>query len=799
MQIFTTLNHLKNADFPDTEKMVIDDFERLFIEKDLTFCTNDTKRMLMLKKACNFPEFNALKLNDGTTSFIHNMPALLNFLQELSMEKVSIDKIKEVDSYKEYQKHMNILKKVKENYLKIIKSQNETDMISFSPVLNETTKNKIKSMKEVVFHHDGIISETDMIIFDMTSKLVPTKLIVDTTEWNTRAIKKISKFGKIKANKRYIIDISNQKIEDEINLKKFKKPTSYTTPVISLGILDIKHKIKELLKKGVSPKEITCLYTSYEDKRLMELHMSDITYTKKGLSFADLPTGKLLNAIIELGKKSVSLNEYNYNTLLKGTSNYIAFHRMTETTEIDTSFIEKTIQNWNNPVDSEEFIEILNSLSFASRTKEEMENFENIIKQFEDSQHFSNNETLGFLFSLFSFVLSRKGLTGDDEVNLNKVEAFSLYDARGVQNRYLFIIGFEDEKVPFPVKKDLFLNTDVREHANLPTSYDRVGLQKHYWENMIRENIKTVIYSVDNETSSPSIFLNEIGVKNRPISKTSTKQAAKEISSRKRKRKGKTNFSIEDIEIKEEDNFFNKKISASKLNTWLTCKRKYFYKYVANMNRDVEISLVQDKREYGIIIHSILEDIFVPGVEKQEKEITLKQVLKRLDILPFNTSIDKYEIDAWKRYLNLFVEREYERFKNGWKIVNVEKKINTKIGDIEIEGIVDRIDEHDDGSILIIDYKSGRVPKLKKIIEKEVDFQPEFYKILVNKEFPGEEIDFKYYELKTQELVAVSEPKKRLEYFINQLPIWKEQGVKDYSKTALKSDCKYCQFKDICH
>ena len=59
----------------------------------------------------------------------------------------------------------------------------------------------------------------------------------------------------------------------------------------------------------------------------------------------------------------------------------------------------------------------------------------------------------------------------------------------------------------------MFLNTSIREMADLPTMSDRENLQKHYYEMLINSSKEVVISFVKSSESSGSRSLKQLGIK----------------------------------------------------------------------------------------------------------------------------------------------------------------------------------------------------------------------------------------------------------------------------------------------
>ncbi|HSR88977.1 MAG TPA: ATP-dependent DNA helicase [Candidatus Udaeobacter sp.] len=143
----------------------------------------------------------------------------------------------------------------------------------------------------------------------------------------------------------------------------------------------------------------------------------------------------------------------------------------------------------------------------------------------------------------------------------------------------------------------------------------------------------------------------------------------------------------------------------------------------------------------------------------------------------------------------------YNTEKDNWSIpVSLEGWFKIKIGDYLLHGRIDRIDQMPDGSLEIIDYKTGTV---KEKVEGEDKDQLLIYQIAVNQlpEYnnigqPGKLTYFYLNEnVKVSFLGTPKETDKLKEKIINTIT---EIHSGNFAATPSPQICKHCDFKDIC-
>jgi len=170
-----------------------------------------------------------------------------------------------------------------------------------------------------------------------------------------------------------------------------------------------------------------------------------------------------------------------------------------------------------------------------------------------------------------------------------------------------------------------------------------------------------------------------------------------------------------------EINFKNKAISASAINSYMSCPLRYYLTNILKIEEENKIAETQDPRNVGTIIHKLLEDGFrkLIGSELEYKQVKqvenqlfetldsiLEQELKQLSGLRINLlkQTAKYRLKS-------FFAKTYSDLKeHSVTVLSVEKELTTIFNNQRITGIIDRIDyvnEQNNGHIRVVDYKTG--------------------------------------------------------------------------------------------
>ena len=270
---------------------------------------------------------------------------------------------------------------------------------------------------------------------------------------------------------------------------------------------------------------------------------------------------------------------------------------------------------------------------------------------------------------LFLWLKSLSKVTTDD-VRGGKVTVMGVLETRGVSFEAVLIVDFNEGVVPATSSKDQFLNSQVRAFANLPTKNDREALQKQYYKRLLEQAHKSVILYSTSDNKLPSKFLYELGLK-----KVEQTQAQFDLLYAQ-----PSQLQIPKDPIVEVFDASNITWSASRLKTFLDCKRKYYYRYIQKLQAKND-----DELNEGAFLHSLLDHLHA----EQDSFSTKEEMQKNIDILldkllPYEDSKTNYQKLLWKEKLKGFVESQVAHFKADWKVVEREKEFQADIGGLKV-------------------------------------------------------------------------------------------------------------------
>ncbi|KAA6343282.1 ATP-dependent helicase/deoxyribonuclease subunit B [termite gut metagenome] len=350
--------------------------------------------------------------------------------------------------------------------------------------------------------------------------------------------------------------------------------------------------------------------------------------------------------------------------------------------------------------------------------------------------------------SLLNKILSASGIPFHGEPAIG-LQIMGVLETRNLDFKNLIIMSLNEGQLPKSGKDVSFIPYNLRKAFGMTTVDQRNAIYAYHFYRLIQraENI-TLLYNTSSDGLNRgewSRYLLQLLIdQTHPISRQyleafQSPQVRKEIYIEK----------IPQILSILKDKYDSRKhpkaiFSPSTLNTYLDCRMKFYYNYVARLRTPNEVSLEIDSATFGSIFHQSAELIY--------KDLTARNsLIKKEDLeklLHNKVKIQTYVDTAFKQLFFQISPEEKPEY-NGIQLINskviasylsqllrndlqyapfeliameqtVEETITLEAADgIEIKtgGIIDRIDSKN-GFLRIVDYKTGGSPKTPVNIEQ---------------------------------------------------------------------------------
>lgn len=246
----------------------------------------------------------------------------------------------------------------------------------------------------------------------------------------------------------------------------------------------------------------------------------------------------------------------------------------------------------------------------------------------------------------------------------------------------------------------------------------------------------------------------------------------------------------------------NIKLSATRIGSFLSCKQKYWFSYRKKLPK-----LSNPSFKLGLAVHESLE--LAGQILKEKGKISPadeKKVMQKYDEISVREGIEDMAVHIEGKDL---VRKRLKKFLVGRKVLDLEikfgfwgkdggKDITSKYG-VPLMGAIDKVEEYDDDTVLIIDYKTSKTAPTQA--QMRTDVQLSLYNIVARQLYPNHKrvvlaLDL----LKSDMLYTYRTEAEREEFELYLKHIYeamialKEEDV----KASLNMFCPWCDYKDYC-
>ncbi len=226
--------------------------------------------------------------------------------------------------------------------------------------------------------------------------------------------------------------------------------------------------------------------------------------------------------------------------------------------------------------------------------------------------------------------------------------------------------------------------------------------------------------------------------------------------------------------------------SVSSINTYMRNPYEFYCQYILGLKEKGDLLEDPQSRHIGIFIHNLFEQAFKGFIGKRPViDHTFEKFFYKIYETQFAESFAKAKRSdtflmetVLRTRLEYFLKEEAKRCQQVEKVLYIERKFEQVLTlanrAVQFSYRVDRVDQMQDGTILILDYKTGSIdpmPKSAETIEQMEltrtnirdhihSFQMPLYAQYLGEQYPGQRVDAALYQLRTMDL----------NYFLRQYP-----------------------------
>jgi len=374
--------------------------------------------------------------------------------------------------------------------------------------------------------------------------------------------------------------------------------------------------------------------------------------------------------------------------------------------------------------------------------------------------------------------------------DIDTINLMTVHSSKGLEFPVVFMVNLISGRFPTRNRKDTIEVPEDLIKETLPTGDEHLQEERRlFYVGMTRAKKYLFMTLSKNyggkRDTIPSGYLQETGLKIQEIEPDiDVKEKEKQTSI----------FGVEtsfrDPKIIRGDGDIPPKISYSQIDNYLACPLRYKFSYILNVPTPPNHAL-----NFGNTVHNVLKIFHTKKMFGKETSLEDLMDIYEKEWVPLGYDDEEHrkkQFESGKKIL----ERCYQTNKDiDVQHIGIEKEFILDIDGIKLKGKIDRIDKLPDGSVEIIDYKTGNSKTQKEV---DNDVQMTIYKMAAEEALNIEPTFLSFYYLEAGEKLSTNRTQKQIEA---QKKIIKEV-VKDIKEKNFKPNsgqsCRFCPYRGLC-
>jgi len=406
-----------------------------------------------------------------------------------------------------------------------------------------------------------------------------------------------------------------------------------------------------------------------------------------------------------------------------------------------------------------------------------------------------------------------------DFADSDTVRIMTVHGAKGLEFPYVFLVNLVDKKFPTITRSekisipDALVREKIAAEAKERTASHWEEERRLFYVALTRAKIGLYLTGAKDygglREKKPSRFITELGIASGTVpelllsEKNEFLRDLHHLNSRP--------LTLSRPQALEDKYPLPEKFSFSQLAAYSTCPLQYKFAFV------LRVPVPGDKASFifGRVLHNTLYNFFLPllderrqanlfsGLAETNKKAVPELISEKrlLEIYSEFWQPDGYaskdERDKYQAKGRAALQKFWESYRaaSAPEIMFLEKKFSFKLGSDVIKGTIDRVDKLSDGTLEIIDYKTGQSKEKLEFADKR---QLILYQLFLE-EFLGKPVSvLSFYYLESGEKLSFQATEKdftklRLEMTAQIAAIKRREFAPTPSLM-----CRYCDFRDIC-
>lgn len=416
---------------------------------------------------------------------------------------------------------------------------------------------------------------------------------------------------------------------------------------------------------------------------------------------------------------------------------------------------------------------------------------------------------------------------------LKGLQILGFYETRNLNFDNLIILDVNESILPFLKTKPVLIPREVMINLGIDRIEIEEEIQRYHFKRLISSSKNVYIIYVETEQTERSRFVEELiwqeEKKNKRLGVSSLVYGTFKVNLQPKK---KEVVKTQDVIEKLKSMYY----SVSAVDLYLRCPLKFYFGYVLSLEEtDIFIDEPEGK-DIGNVLHTMLEQAFKPYLGKKPViDTDFCQKFFSLFNELFNKELEhRYKAESFlvrkvmEFHLSKFISYEQTRIEKDQveEILLLEEKLYDKYTlnngqQINFVCKIDRVDKLANGTLLVIDYKTGSIDKMKinkdltdlelnrdSIKKKIKSFQLPMYVHIISNKYKTE-TNAMFYSIKEPEEIEllfsdnakmakdqiISQVNLALNYILNEIL---DPQIPFYEDSSDPYQCESCEYINLC-